>query len=158
MSCCRRPMVAANSAVAAPMTATTALAVGDRAKMTLVRTTRYTPAVTIVAAWISADTGIGPPGIERDLRRLAGAPERDEQGDGGDDRAIGRQLGGTGGHLGEVERPKRVPGEEHRDEEPEISDAVHDECLLAGIRIGRLAIPVPDQQVGAEPHTFPADE
>ena len=24
------------------------------------RTTRYTPAVTIVAAWISADTGVGP--------------------------------------------------------------------------------------------------
>ena len=24
------------------------------------RTTRYTPAVTIVAAWISAETGVGP--------------------------------------------------------------------------------------------------
>ena len=42
------------------MPATTRLAVGASAKITLVRTTRYTPAVTIVAAWISADTGVGP--------------------------------------------------------------------------------------------------
>ena len=30
------------------------------AKSTLVRATRYTPAVTIVAAWIRAETGVGP--------------------------------------------------------------------------------------------------
>ena len=33
---------------------------GASANSTLVRATRYTPAVTIVAAWISAETGVGP--------------------------------------------------------------------------------------------------
>jgi hypothetical protein len=30
------------------------------AKSVALRATRYTPAVTIVAAWMSADTGVGP--------------------------------------------------------------------------------------------------
>src|SRR4249920_2105155 len=42
------------------MTATVVEAAGDRAKIGSDRTIRYTPAVTIVAAWISADTGVGP--------------------------------------------------------------------------------------------------
>ncbi len=42
------------------MTATVVDAAGDRAKIGSDRTIRYTPAVTIVAAWISADTGVGP--------------------------------------------------------------------------------------------------
>src|SRR4029077_13882898 len=33
---------------------------GDTARIGLDRTSRYTPAVTMVAAWISADTGVGP--------------------------------------------------------------------------------------------------
>src|SRR5882762_11594134 len=53
-------MVAANSAVRAPTPATVALPSGDSANSTLQRATRYTPAVTIVAAWIRADTGVGP--------------------------------------------------------------------------------------------------
>ncbi len=54
------PTVAAKSAVAAPTKVTTASAVslvsniGDR------RQTMNTPAVTMVAAWISAETGVGP--------------------------------------------------------------------------------------------------
>ena len=32
----------------------------ETSNSTCERTTRYTPAVTIVAAWISADTGVGP--------------------------------------------------------------------------------------------------
>ena len=44
----------------APTNATTALETGAIANSTLVRAMRYTPAVTIVAAWISADTGVGP--------------------------------------------------------------------------------------------------
>src|SRR2546430_10418477 len=60
MSHCFRAIVAANSAVRAPTPATTALATGASANSTPHRATRYTPAVTIVAAWISADTGVGP--------------------------------------------------------------------------------------------------
>ena len=33
---------------------------GAFSKITWVRATRYTPAVTMVAAWIRADTGVGP--------------------------------------------------------------------------------------------------
>ena len=53
-------MDAANSAVSAPTPATTALENGAIAKRIPVRATRYTPAVTMVAAWISAETGVGP--------------------------------------------------------------------------------------------------
>ena len=60
MSHCLRAIVAANSAVSAPTPATTALDSGAMAKSTLQRATRYTPAVTIVAAWIRAETGVGP--------------------------------------------------------------------------------------------------
>ncbi len=60
MSHCFRPIVAAKKAVSAPMTATVRLATGERAKRNPLRATRYTPAVTIVAAWMSAETGVGP--------------------------------------------------------------------------------------------------
>src|SRR6185437_10239557 len=60
MSHCLRPIVAANSAVTVPITATVMQAVVDIAKSALLRAMRYTPAVTIVAAWMSADTGVGP--------------------------------------------------------------------------------------------------
>src|SRR4051794_6475040 len=60
MSFCTRPIDAAKIAVAAPIIATTAIAVGVRRNSGFERTTIYTPAVTIVAAWISADTGVGP--------------------------------------------------------------------------------------------------
>ena len=39
---------------------TTSWAVGAASKIGPLRTTRYTPAVTMVAAWINADTGVGP--------------------------------------------------------------------------------------------------
>src|SRR6266536_1093789 len=60
MSHCFSAIVAENSAVRAPTPATAALAIGDIANSTLQRATRYTPAVTIVAAWINAETGVGP--------------------------------------------------------------------------------------------------
>src|SRR5690349_13510013 len=54
-------IVAANSAVSTPTTAMTVGAHDDETLSTgLIRTIRNTPAVTIVAAWISADTGVGP--------------------------------------------------------------------------------------------------
>jgi len=50
----------AKIAVAAPTRATTIIMVCECWKITLVRVTMYKPAVTIVAAWINADTGVGP--------------------------------------------------------------------------------------------------
>ncbi len=53
-------MIAPNSSVAAPTIVTTSLALADRLKIGADLTIRYTPAVTMVAAWISAETGVGP--------------------------------------------------------------------------------------------------
>ena len=60
MSFWAQAMVAATKAVAAPMMATTRAASGDACNRGLTRQSRYTPAVTMVAAWMSADTGVGP--------------------------------------------------------------------------------------------------
>src|SRR6185295_19969238 len=55
-----RPTVAAKNAVVAPMNATTASALGAYSNKGDSRLTMNTPAVTMVAAWIRADTGVGP--------------------------------------------------------------------------------------------------
>src|ERR1019366_221975 len=60
MSFCTRPIVAAKIEVTQPTTATTARALGAIENTALVRAIMYTPAVTIVAAWIKALTGVGP--------------------------------------------------------------------------------------------------
>ena len=60
MSSLAEPMIPPNSRVTAPTTVTASRAVGEMSKIGLDRTIRYTPAVTIVAAWISAETGVGP--------------------------------------------------------------------------------------------------
>src|SRR4051794_9662229 len=53
-------IVAAKIAVTAPTTPTTWSDGPAGTNSGIERATRYTPAVTIVAAWISADTGVGP--------------------------------------------------------------------------------------------------
>ena len=53
-------IVAASSAVDAPTIAMTIIVNGDRTNTNDRRHTRYTPAVTMVAAWMSAETGVGP--------------------------------------------------------------------------------------------------
>src|ERR687890_1763562 len=60
MSSLAQPTTAPKTSVMAPTMTTTSRASGVRSKIGFDRTTRYTPAVTIVAAWMSADTGVGP--------------------------------------------------------------------------------------------------
>src|SRR5690625_4864030 len=60
MSSLEVPTIAPNSSVTAPTITTTSCAAGAASKIAPARTIRYTPAVTMVAAWISADTGVGP--------------------------------------------------------------------------------------------------
>src|SRR5258708_28901474 len=60
MSSLAHPISAPNSSVAAPTIVTTSLASDDRLNIGADLTIKYTPAVTIVAAWISAETGVGP--------------------------------------------------------------------------------------------------
>src|SRR3974390_786288 len=60
MSSWAHAMVAANSAVATPMIATVHWVAELKWTMGALRHIRYTPAVTMVAAWMRADTGVGP--------------------------------------------------------------------------------------------------
>src|ERR1700744_6655274 len=60
MSSLAQPMNAPNRSVTVPTMTTPSCAPGARLYRGLDRTIRYTPAVTMVAAWISADTGVGP--------------------------------------------------------------------------------------------------
>ncbi len=60
MSVCVNAIVAAITSVAQPTIAPTSCAAGASSKNGCMRAIRYTPAVTIVAAWISALTGVGP--------------------------------------------------------------------------------------------------
>src|ERR1700722_9069306 len=60
ISFCTRPMDAAKSAVRAPTIATTSIDLGASTKRAFDRATIYTPAVTMVAAWMRAETGVGP--------------------------------------------------------------------------------------------------
>ena len=53
-------MMPAITAVPMPTQATMPSATGARLNSTWKRAMRYTPAVTMVAAWISAETGVGP--------------------------------------------------------------------------------------------------
>ena len=60
MSNCTMPMVAANTVVAPPISVTKANVPGASFSSGPIRVIRNTPAVTIVAAWISAEMGVGP--------------------------------------------------------------------------------------------------
>src|SRR5262249_13470354 len=60
MSSLAQATIPPNSSVTAPTIATAIRASAACARIGLDRTMRYTPAVTMVAAWISAETGVGP--------------------------------------------------------------------------------------------------
>src|SRR4030065_1587446 len=60
MSFCTMPRKPMNNAVMAPITNTTDSAVSDSSNKGDMRATMKIPAVTMVAAWISAEIGVGP--------------------------------------------------------------------------------------------------
>ena len=108
-----------------------------------------------------ASHGVGQPDVERNLRRLAGRGDEEEQTD--ERHRAGRQQGGVRFDRAERQRPYVVRGQTpEQDEQPEqesgVADAVDDERLLAGVGLLRVGVPEPDQQVGAQADAFPADE
>jgi len=60
MSSCTSASSPPKNSVMTPTMAMTAMTVADCARTGNRRASRNTPAVTIVAAWMSADTGVGP--------------------------------------------------------------------------------------------------
>ena len=132
---------AANTIVSAPIAAEMSAAVGASSNSGCMRAIRYTPAVTIVAAWIRAETGVGPsiasgePGVQRDLGRLRERADQDQQADR-DDRPLvllehaRRRLE----HAGIVEVPGVALEQDRGQHEADVADHVDHERLHAGVR------------------------
>jgi hypothetical protein len=131
----------------------------------------YTPAVTMVAAWMSAETGVGPAiasgsqtrGIAPTSRRADEEEERDQRGHRPAPAALVRDEMRMLRQLPEDDRPvplriQRPEEEEDAEHEAEVADPVHDECLVAGGRVGELPVPEADQRPRAEADALPADE
>jgi hypothetical protein len=157
-------MIPAKSAVTPPTTADDAHRPGARRKRTLHRATSGAPVdhrrrVDQGGDRSRARHGVRKPDVERDLRALADGAEEEAE---ADDRQVGRVFSGIGGCGGkdpvEVERVKEGKDPEHPEQEPEVPDAVDDECLLAGVGRVLAVVVVADQEIGAEAHAFPADE
>jgi hypothetical protein len=99
----------------------------------------------MVAAWMRAETG-APEQAERDHGERARPGVVDGHG-----RGLRR-------HDREIQALELHEHQEEAEDESGVSDAVHDERLLAGVRSALLVEPEADQQIRAEADTFPADE
>ncbi len=74
--------------------------------------------------------------------------------------ALARDRAGLGAVVDDrvADRADRLEGEEHRQHEAEVADAVGDEGLLAGRGRRRPGVPEGDQEVGARADALPAEE
>ena len=132
-----------------------------------------TPAVTMVAAWMSAETGVGPSiasGSQVCSRNCADLPiapmnsSRQVERHRVDSRApktwmlLPAMPGAAAKIASKRDRAGEHEDEEDAEREAEIADAVDDERLdRRGVGRG-LLIPEADQQIGGEAHAFPAEE
>ncbi len=156
-------MSPAMSRVTAPIPAARSWTDGASAKIGFSRTSMYTPAVTIVAAWISALTGVGPlhrvrePGVERHLRRLGdGAAQEAER-----DQVQSPVAAGLADLIEDrpvLEGADPLDQQEQRQRHRRVAERVHDERLLGRGDRGGAVLVVPDQEVRAEPDETPAGE
>ena len=166
MSVWTSAIVAAISSVRQPPIAPTSAAVGACSNSGCMRAIRYTPAVTIVAAWISAETGVGPSiasgshvwsGTWADLANAPTSSSRQADDDGR--CCCGRTRAGPAWkRLDEVDRAGVLEEEERAEHEPDVADHVDHERLDAGARGGRAPVPERDQQVGRGADERPADD
>ena len=104
--------------------------------------------------------GVRQPDVQRNLRRLAGGADEQQQRDGRQHAVAHLKAAGLQRrpNFREAERAERAARPNSPEDEAGVADAVDDEGLLARVR-GRLAQEVEsDQQVAAQPHAFPADE
>ena len=116
----------------------------------------------MVAAWISADTGVGPSmasssqdcsGTWADLPQAPSSSSRP---------MIVASAGLTARHaLVDVDERRRAEGGQHqhdRDRHAQVADPVDHEGLLGRGGRGRLVLPEADQQVRGQADALPADE
>ena len=113
--------------------------------------------------------GVRQPGVQQELRRLAHGAHEEQQ----TDHSHGIELPGEelnhrqtsrGELVGGLESAIKIDVAEHQEGaenaqgKAEVTDAVDDEGLHRGGRGRRLGVPEPDQQIGSQPHAFPAKE
>ena len=172
MSFCTRPIVAAKNAVVAPKNITTACAFGASSNSGDSRATMNTPAVTMVAAWISAETGVGPSiasGNQVCSRNWADLPiapmNSSRQVSVSASACQPKKLmvlparPGCAGEDGlEIGRAEQHEDREDAEREAEIADAVDHEGLDRRRVRRRLLVPEADQQIARETDAFPAEE
>ena len=103
--------------------------------------------------------GVGEPGVERDLGRLAGGPQEEEERDGRRRRPAGREFFRRGREdVSVVQRSERREDQKEAHRKAEVAHAVDDKRLLPGVGRGLPLVPKTDEQVRAEPNALPADE
>ena len=157
-------MLAANTAVTAPMTAMNSMVTGARANKIEQRATIYTPAVTIVAAWINALTGVGPAiasGSQTYKGICADLPMAPTNRSIVIQTAVVFPTARSEAELNtvlKVQAAKRCKDEQHSQNKSKIADTIHNESLLGRIARKFLLVPKSDQQVGTEANSLPPEE
>ncbi|MPM58924.1 hypothetical protein SDC9_105759 [bioreactor metagenome] len=96
------------------------------------------------------------PGLQRHLGRLATGGQQQEQTQRS--QPAGARGAGRLVDLGEIHRAEQRDHGEHREQQPEVTDAVDHEGLLGCQCRGMPLLPETDQQVGRQADTLPADE
>ena len=159
------PTVAANKAVAAPITATTPESEGRAVKEHVRAHDHVDPGGHHGGGMDQGGDGSGAfhsvrqPDVQRNLRGLAGSAQHQQQRNGGEEAALHLRIRGDGAeHLVEAEGAEVGDHQEHREQKAEVADAVKDERFLAGVRSRLTQVVKADQQVGGESHALPADE
>ena len=111
--------------------------------------------------------GIRQPDMKRDLRRLTRGADEEKQGrhhDHGqspDHLSLkgGRPFGDLAKRQGSMSLGIQGPEKKkHTEDEAKVTDAVHDEGLVAGPGIALILVPESDQRIGAQSDAFPTDE
>ena len=131
-----------------------------------------TPAVTMVAAWMRAETGVGPSiasGSQVCSRNCADLPiapmNSSRQASVAASQSkpmkctvLPARPGAAANTWSKVDRAGQIEGEEDAEREAEVAHAVDDEGLDRG-GVGRgPVVPEADQQVGHEADALPAEE
>jgi len=115
----------------------------------------------MVAAWMSAETGVGPAmasgsHVKSGIWALTGGPDEEQQ-DGSCCHATVHAWS-LGQDRVEVQSADLPENDEHGQEKSKVPDPVHDEGLVRRLAVVAVGVPETDQQVGAQPNTFPAQE
>ena len=102
--------------------------------------------------------GVRQPDVQRNLRRLAGGADEQQDADQTRRNRGKRAAQECGVDPVHVERADRLVQQEHAEQETGIADAVGDERLLAGTGFVGVLEPEADEKIRRKADAFPADK